>query len=271
MKSNTGIIIKNGTTTGVVEHFDIGSTESISQLERFAASYDKVKIENTANLVAAKLNDWGYSSVQNAIKNGTKEQLSEMLNIFRDNMFSWTQADYSCGSYSTQYFEGHCTTYIEDCFYSGKVYNSTYEFSFTNSDRYSVINDYGGNDTLYLDEANYSFLFDVEIDSKGNLLNYSRDFYIKFAGEEAKETGVVINFGREEKHAIEQVRMSVQNGEKVIFAYNADMIDEVRQEVAGWLYDNGYGSVQDVLHSENNADIESMMAAFIKINNYEQE
>ena len=47
-----------------------------------------------------------------------------------------------------------------------------------------------------------------------------------------------------------------------LFEYSQDMIDGVRQNVAGWLSDNGYASVQDVLHSNNEADITSMMQVF---------
>nr|MCR5265813.1 hypothetical protein [Cyanobacteria bacterium RUI128] len=145
--------------------------------------------------------------------------------------------------------------------------------------RMSMISDYMGNDdslVLEYDENGYSFLFDVEVDENGNLLNYSRDFYVKFAGEEADNTGLRICHGRETRHAIENIYMRYEGEEayshqdeitgityNTIFSYDQDTIDSVRQEVAGWLFDNGYASVQDVLHTpENGEDINAMMAIF---------
>ena len=267
LKTNTGIVIKNGTKQGnTIENYTVGFNSRFYENKGFAASYDQTKIDDTAQKIATWLNNNNFASVQKAIEKGTNAQLGEMLAIFKENMFEWADVNHIELSYSTLDWEADGTTYIDDAFKAGEANDNNYTLHFTNTDRYSIINDYAGNDTLTLDDCDsgYSFLFDVEVDSKGNLLNYSRDFYVKFAGEEAKETGVVINCGRETTHAIE----NIYQGEEQIFQYNQGAIDEVRQNVASWLTENGYGSVQDVLYSANEADINSMMAQFAPINEY---
>ncbi len=265
LKDNTyGTIIKNGTTSETaIENYTIGfNPQAFYEPIGYTAPYSQEKVDTTAGLVASWLEENGFSSVQNAIKTGTNEQLQDMLKIFKNNLFNWTEVNYSSGV-SAFYSDGG-TVYVDDGWNGG---NNTYTLNFTNEDRYSIIDDYGGNDELILDnnEAEYSFLFDVEIDEKGNLLNYSRDFYVKFAGEEANETGIVIHDGRQSQHAVEEIWC---DGD-CLFEYNQATIDAVRQNVAGWLFDNGYGSVQDVLHSNNEGDISAMVELFGAMNNIE--
>ncbi|MCR4881676.1 MAG: hypothetical protein K6A44_06980, partial [bacterium] len=267
--NNVGTVIKNGTTPGnIIENYTIGYNDIFYSNKGFSAGYEQEKIDITAQKIATWLNNNNFTSVQKAIKNGTDAQLAEMLGIFKENMFTWSEVDYNELSYGSTNSETTGTTYISDAFWAAYVNDNTYTMHITNADRYSIINDYGGKDVLTLDNAEngYSFLFDVEVDKKGNLLNYSRDFYIKFAGEEANETGIVINCGREEAHAINQIYVE----DEKVFHYNQTVINEVRQNVAGWLTDNGYASVQDVLHSADEADINSMMAQFapLKENNW---
>lgn len=261
LKDNTyGTIIKNGTTSETaVENYTIGfNPQAFYEPIGYTASYSQEKVDTTAGLVASWLEENGFSSVQNAIKNGTNEQLKDMLEIFKNNLFNWTEVNYSSGV-NTFYSDGG-TVYVDD---GWNGYDNTYTLNFTNEDRYSIIDDYGGNDELFLENiADYSFLFDVEIDEKGNLLNYSRDFYVKFAGEESNETGIVIHDGRQSQHAIEEIWC---NGD-CLFEYSEASIESVRQNVAGWLFDNDYGSVQDVLHSGDETDVSSMMQVFAQLN-----
>ncbi|MCR5266215.1 MAG: hypothetical protein K6E29_06440 [Cyanobacteria bacterium RUI128] len=264
---NYGNVIKDGTTeVTAVDTYVIGYNEPFFAEKGSAASYDQDKIDDTAAKIATWLNAEGngFASVQDAIKNGTKEQLKEMLKIFKTNMFTWSDVNYVQLYEEQLSYEGSGTTYIEDDSWAGSKNDNVYTLHITSSNRYSIINDYAGDDKLYLDSSanGYSFLFDVEVDAKGNLMNYSRDFYIKYAGKEAEETGVVVNCGREKMHAIEEVYA----GGNKIFTYSQNTIDSVRQNVAGWLVDNGYGSVQDVLHSDNETDITSLVAQFAPIN-----
>ena len=262
---NFGTTIKNGTTkANAIEHYTIGYNAIFYENKGFAASYDQNKINDTAQKIAIWLNDNNFVSVQKAIENGSDSQLGEMLSIFKENMFTWSDVDYYSLS-NNQDLETKGTTYINDGFWAGDIGNNSYTLHTTSSDLYSIINEYGGKDELYLDnsESGYSFLFDVEVDKNGKLLNYSRDFYVKYAGEEANETGIVINCGREKQHAIEKIYM----GENQIFQYNETLVDLVRQDVAGWLSNNNYSSVQEVLQTNNTDIIAQMMAQFAPINN----
>ena len=262
---NTGFIIKNGTSKqNAIEHYTVGFNARFYENKGFATSYDQNKINDTAQKVAKWLNDNNFVSVQKAIEKGSNAQLGEMLAIFKENMFEWTDVD--CVELSgNQNWEATGTTYIDDAFWAGHVNNNVYNLHITNTDLYSIINEYGGQDELTLDgnKNDYSLLFDVEVDKNGKLLNYSRDFYVKYAGEEANETGVVINCGREKQHAIERIYA----GESQIFQYNEGLVNLVRQDVAGWLTDNGYTSVREVLATENNDVIAQMMTQFAPINN----
>ena len=277
-KSDSGTVIKDGTTSGIIEHYDMGAYES-GQKMRYSASYNQDKIDEIATSVAQTLNEMGYSSVSEAIKKCTdNDKLYALVSKF-DNTLDWENVLYAywitggiynnhpawIEEHTTEEFRAnyHGTMYADD----GLVANSRYVYDINKDLRYSIINDYGGVDELILDndEAEYSFLFDVEVDEKGNLLNYSRDFYVKFAGEEANETGIVIHDGRQERHAVEEIWC----GGDCLFEYNQGIIDTVRNEVASWLFDNGYGSVQDVLHSNDETDIASMMQVFAHMNEME--
>lgn len=269
LKNNIGDVIENGTIKeNAIEYYTVGYDNRFYEQKGFATVYNQDKIDETADLVAQWLENNGFKSVQDAIKNAGKDDLKSMLDIFTNNMFTWSDVTYeelSPNYYGVEYYEGTGTNYIDDAFWAGNVYDTTYNLNITNNDLYSVICDYGGVDRLELPDNNYSFLFDVEVDDKGNLLNYSRNFYVKFAGEEANDTGVVISCGREEQHAIE----SIYTGSNQIFQYSQNAVNAVRQEVAGWLAENNYGSVQDVLHSGDETDITSMMKVFAHMNNAE--
>lgn len=274
-----GVVIKNGTkqaTAIETVSLDRGAVDTIgidSKIDNLKlGDYSQEKIDTVAKNVAGWLKENNFASVQDAIKKGSDEQLGQMLAIFED-VYVWTDdVKYRNGSYAeaTSEYGGTIvgTAILEDnaAHTIGDVCNSTYALSFTNKDRASMLSDYSGKDSIILDynEDGYSFLFDVEVDKKGNLVNYSRDFYIKFAGEEGENTGVVISYGRETRHAIETIYMNDSEGEnyETLFEYDQDMIDAVRQNVAGWLVDNNYGSVQDVLHSGNETDVASMMQVF---------
>ncbi|MCR4881893.1 MAG: hypothetical protein K6A44_08095, partial [bacterium] len=281
--AEAGVVIKNGTKEATAIEtitLDRGATDTTvsgvdARVDNMAiGDYSQEKVNDVAKTVAEWLNadDNKFTSVQDAIKRGTNAQLAELFELF-DGVYEWTEnVKYRQGSsaYTDSMYGGKIvgTAIVEDNIILGPVSDSTYEMSFTSNDRASMISDYSGDDTLILDnsENGYSFLFDVEVDKKGNILNYSRDFYVKFTGEEAKNTGVTICYGREQRHAIE----NIYEGEERIFSYNQDTIDEVRQNVAGWLTENGYASVQDVLHGADEADINSMMAQFAPINNLQE-
>ena len=284
---DSGVIIKDGTksATAIETIFlDRGAEDTTvtgvdGKVDNMRiGDYSQEKVDEVANKVATWLNGNNFSSVQDAISRGSDEQLGKMFELFND-VYEWTEnVKFRRGSYAdaTSEYGGKIvgTAIVEDDNIIGKTNNSTYEMSFTNTDRASMISDYSGNDELILDynEDGYSFLFDVEIDDKGNLLNYSRDFYVKFAGEERDNTGVTICYGREQRHAIETISMKDSEGDttSAVFQYNQDTINSVRQQVAGWLYDNGYASVQDVLHTpENGEDITAMMELFGTMNNIE--
>ena len=194
-----GVVIKNGTTKataietvsldrGAVDTTVSGVDGKVDNMK--LGDYSQGKIDSVAQTVAGWLQDRGFKSVQEAIQKGTNDQISAMLAMF-DDVYVWTDdVKYRKGSYAeaTSEYGGKIvgTAILEDNDILGPVYDSTYALSFTNEDRASMLSDYSGEDSIILDynEDGYSFLFDVEVDEKGNLLNYSRDFYIKFAGEE---------------------------------------------------------------------------------------
>ena len=281
--NDLGIVIKNGTnlknaieTITIDRGYRAEDNMGINYKEDNWAigDYSQEKINTVAKDVATWLYNNNFSSVKEAISRGTNAQLTQMFDLFAGT-YEWTEdVKYRKGSYAEaeSMYGGKITgtAIIEDNDILGPVSDSTYELSFTNKDRASMLSDYSGDDTILLDynENGYSLLFDVEVDKNGKLLNYSRDFYIKIAGEESNNTGVVICNGRETRHAIETIKVKTELGDdtNTIFTYNQDTINQVRQNVAGWLTDNGYTSVQDVLHTDNNDLIAQMVAQFSPIN-----
>ena len=285
---DTGVIIKNGTKEATAIETIMFDRECNDETN-ICGKEDTLKIgdynQTNINTVAANVASWlktnGYTSVQDAINRCTdKAKLDALFAKFEDT-YEWTEnVKYRRGSYADadSGYGGKIvgTAIVEDNDIitswgnDSKYYMSLKETDGTTKARMSMLSDYAGNDMLILDynAAGYSFLFDVEIDKDGNLLNYSRDLYVKFKGEEANNTGLQICNGRETRHAIETVQMKplAEGSNTTIFTYNQDTIDAVRQNVADWLATTDYMSVQDVLHSGSNEDVNAMMLQFAGIN-----
>ncbi|MBQ4078712.1 hypothetical protein IJD15_05980 [bacterium] len=138
-----------------------------------------------------------------------------------------------------------------------------------------VIDDSKGKDTINITpigKSDIRFIFDVEINSKGKIID-SKDIDIKIMHYQ-----VFNNFTQ---------NYSINNLDRLTDGVNIDdyfgsgciekinskdgyyvtktQLNNVMQEVAAWLYDKGYNSVDQVL-SENNGDAQALLQIFNDVN-----
>lgn len=126
--------------------------------------------------------------------------------------------------------------------------NDTYVINKIEEDTIIIIDDSKGNDTMQLGfgRKNANFLFDVNLNSKGKIVDSKNtDLYILVGGE---EQGIVIDdyFG---SGCIERIEMA--DG----YYITKDQMNNVMQEVVAWLSSNGCSSMTEGFESENSAEL----------------
>ena len=126
---------------------------------------------------------------------------------------------------------------------------------------YDVIYDESGdNDSLEInyDKNGIILRFDIEVDIDGNIVEQnSKNMYIT----------TIDNFGNAEKgvkvtdqfvsgHSIESIK-TVDN-----YALTSTQINQLRSDIAGWLHKNNFGSVQQILDSGIETNVNNLIAKF---------
>ena len=123
----------------------------------------------------------------------------------------------------------------------------------------------GNNDSIYINGYNKDDLilhFDLQIDDNGNIINsLSKNMYIsKISDFTNTKTGVKVTNQFVEGNSIETITRA--DG----YFLTTNEINQLRENVAGWLYTNGFESVQQVIDNNNPTDINNLIVQFQNAN-----
>ena len=138
--------------------------------------------------------------------------------------------------------------------------NDTYiNTNLTNFD--TVYDESGADDRINIIGVNKNNLvlrFDLKVDGAGNIIeNQSRNMYItKTADFGNAEKGIKVTKQFVNGHSIETVE-TVDN-----YTLTLADINQLRENIAGWLHDGGFESVQQIIDSGNETNINNLIAQF---------
>ncbi len=153
--------------------------------------------------------------------------------------------------------------------------NDTYTVHNLASGNQLVIDDSQGKDTINITpigKNDIRFIFDVEINSKGKIID-SKDIDIKIMHYQVFDNFVQNYSTNDFDKLIDGITVEEYFGSGCIETINANneyyvtktQLNNVMQEVAAWLSNNGYNSVDQVL-SENNGDTQALLQIFNDVN-----
>lgn len=153
--------------------------------------------------------------------------------------------------------------------------NDTYTVHNLASGNKLVIDDSQGKDTINITPINKKdirFIFDVEINSKGKIID-SKDIDIKIMHYQVFDNFVQNYSTNDLDKLTDGVNIDDYFGSGCIEKVNSKdgyyvtktQLNNVMQEIAAWLSNNGYNSVNQVL-SENNSDTQALLQIFNDVN-----
>ena len=212
----------------------------------------------------------------NAINSGAGNDLFEIVSVMKADGFTPTTSyniinsgkgndrfDISSGTNNIQGGVGNDTYIIKDGGLNTVIKdskgNDTYDFSNVSTyDNIVTISDTKGKNTLVLDELK-EFYFDVKLNKKGKGVAGNNIVFTDLNNSNLN-TGINIT-GRK---AISSVQ--VESGEVGVYeAYKFDsaVINEITQNVAGWLKENDYKSTAEVFNNEKqDGDIADLLTLY---------
>ena len=143
--------------------------------------------------------------------------------------------------------------------YGGKGNDTYINSDLSNYD--SIYDEAGADDKIKLTnikKEELSLYFDVQIDSNGEIIDYlSKNLYLTKTDDFGKSNvGIKIKDYFDERHEIETITTADN------YTITLDSIKILRKDVASWLFNNGYESVDAVISSGNNSDIASLKSVF---------
>ena len=128
-------------------------------------------------------------------------------------------------------------------------------------DNYVNIFDASGENDVININANKDDLvlkFDLRVDNEGNIINDSfKSMYITNISDFTNYySGIKVANQFINGHEIEKITTADN------YSITVEKINELRENIAGWLHDNGFESVQQVINSDENDNINNLMAQF---------
>ena len=143
--------------------------------------------------------------------------------------------------------------------------NDIYESNNLNLDKYITLYDESGNsDEIKITDTNKTDLvlwFDIKIDCNGNIVeNSSKNMYLTLTSDFGKSTQAIRVVDQFVKgHNIEKITTTADN-----YCITTSQINTLRENIAGWLHNNGFESVQQIIDSNNETNINNLIAEFQK-------
>ena len=147
----------------------------------------------------------------------------------------------------------------DNMLYGGSGNDTYINTNLTNFD--TVYDESGADDRINIIGVNKNNLvlrFDLKVDGAGNIIeNQSRNMYItKTADFGNAEKGIKVTKQFVNGHSIETVE-TVDN-----YTLTLADINQLRENIAGWLHDGGFESVQQIIDSGNETNINNLIAQF---------
>lgn len=110
------------------------------------------------------------------------------------------------------------------------------------------------------DKTDMVLRFDMQIDAQGNII-YEKNMYITKVADFGKTNkGITVTDQFVDGHSIETINSAY--GEFL----TTTQINQLRSDIAAWLHDNGFESVQEIIDSKNQTNINNLIAEFQKAN-----
>ena len=144
--------------------------------------------------------------------------------------------------------------------------NDTYIIN--NLTKYNYISDISGNNEIIVSNTNKNNLilyFDLQVDEDGNILDYlSENMYITSKNNFGKmETGITVSKQFAHTNTIARVT-TVDN-----YAMTTESINQLRQDMAGWLHTKQYESIQAILDTNDTSKISELQTAINTYTNWQ--
>ena len=144
----------------------------------------------------------------------------------------------------------------------GGAGNDTYKnTNLTNFD--TIYDESGDSDSIQLtaiNKDNIVLKFDIQIDDNGNIIeNLSKNMYVtQISDFRTKTKGITVKDHFVNGHSIEMITTADN------YMVTTTQINQLRLDIATWLYANGFESVQQIIDSNNLTNITNLIAEFKK-------